>query len=329
MKHTSLSLALFFTFACTAMDKPLAPPPPPHEPLRERRISQPSFGGRSLSSSQPNLPYAYEQNSSLPLLPMATLGASFDGSHAIPPAAMHATSADNSRAIAPAPLHATSASCSQPNLPPLQPFDLHKALRTLMHCKMLLKIESEPDLSDFEELDLSDAKINAVIPAVKALVAYRMTQLRNAHKEDLLKNTTLASHFTLRKLSLAKNNITRLPVEIEQLTDLTELDLSGNMIAELPDSIKNLTNLRKLNVNWPAITRLPARLNEALIHVDDETHKKIVLQLNAQLAKQTAARRSTEKLRVALAPQPAKVLCDFDIDKTPDLGDSDDEFKAR
>lgn len=313
MKHislsTSLSLALFFTFACTAMDKPLAPPPPQHEPLRERSISQPSLGGRSLSSSQPNLPYAHEQNNSLPLLPMATLGSSFDGSNAIPPAA----------------LHATSASCSQPNLPTPQPFDLHKALRRLMHCKILLTIESEPDLSLFEELDLSEAKINAVIPAVKALLAYRMTQLRNAHKEDLLNNTTLANHITLRKLSLAKNSITRLPVEIEQLTDLTELDLSGNIIAELPDGIKNLTNLRKLTLNWPAITRLPSRLNEALIHVDEEAHKKIA----AQLAKQTAARRSTEKLRVALAPQPAKVLCDFDIDKTPDLGDSDDEFKAR
>lgn len=62
----------------------------------------------------------------------------------------------------------------------------------------------------------------------------------------------------LRRLDLSGNQLTSLPIELCQLTNLTELNLSGNQLATLPSEICQLRKLKKISLraNNP-ITLLP------------------------------------------------------------------------
>ena len=50
----------------------------------------------------------------------------------------------------------------------------------------------------------------------------------------------------IKELDLSCNQLTHLPVEIGQLTQLTELYLSGNNITHIPVEIGQLTQLTRL-----------------------------------------------------------------------------------
>jgi internalin A len=63
-------------------------------------------------------------------------------------------------------------------------------------------------------------------------------------------------------LNLSWEQITELPVEIGQLTNLTSLDLSDNQLTALPESIGQLTKLKTLNLGKNPLSELPPEVVE-------------------------------------------------------------------
>ena len=66
----------------------------------------------------------------------------------------------------------------------------------------------------------------------------------------------------LTKLNLYNNNITHLPVEIGQLTQLTTLLLCNNKLTQLPVEIGQLTQLTTLDLSTNNLTNLPAEIGQ-------------------------------------------------------------------
>ena len=74
--------------------------------------------------------------------------------------------------------------------------------------------------------------------------------------EDVLKKLTW-----LKKLDLSRNNLERLPANIDKLKQLTDLDVSRNSrLRSLPDALGQLNKLETLNASHGAIESLPASL---------------------------------------------------------------------
>jgi internalin A len=64
----------------------------------------------------------------------------------------------------------------------------------------------------------------------------------------------------LTSLDLSNNQLTTLPMNIGRLTDLTSLDLSNNQLTTLPMNIGQLTNLTSLDLSNNQLTILPVEL---------------------------------------------------------------------
>ena len=65
-------------------------------------------------------------------------------------------------------------------------------------------------------------------------------------------------------LTSAGNQLTSLPAEVRQLTQLQELSLSYNQLTTLPEWIGELTSLKKLTLYGNQLTSLPAAAIDAL-----------------------------------------------------------------
>ena len=57
----------------------------------------------------------------------------------------------------------------------------------------------------------------------------------------------------IKKLNLSYTNLTQLPVEIGQLTQLTKLNLYNNNLTQLPVEIGQLTQLQHSTTSYPKI----------------------------------------------------------------------------
>ncbi len=66
----------------------------------------------------------------------------------------------------------------------------------------------------------------------------------------------------IKILILSYNNLTQLPVEIWQLTQLTTLNLSNNNITQLPVEIGKLTLLTTLYLSYNKLTYLPVEIGQ-------------------------------------------------------------------
>ena len=66
----------------------------------------------------------------------------------------------------------------------------------------------------------------------------------------------------ITSLDLFDNNITKLPVEIGQLTQLTELYLRNNKLTNLPAEIGQLTQLTTLHLSLNKLTHLPVEIGQ-------------------------------------------------------------------
>lgn len=80
-----------------------------------------------------------------------------------------------------------------------------------------------------------------------------MAQLRPKSKSS---DTPVNSLF----VSLAQNQITKLPLELFWLHGLVELNLRGNRLTRMPPQIAHLTNLQTLNIAQNKLTYLPAEM---------------------------------------------------------------------
>ena len=77
----------------------------------------------------------------------------------------------------------------------------------------------------------------------------------------------------IKKINLSYNKLTKLPVEIGQLTQLTTLHLSNNKLTHLPVEIGQLTQLTTLNLSNNKLTHLPVEIGQLIqlttLHLSD------------------------------------------------------------
>ena len=67
-------------------------------------------------------------------------------------------------------------------------------------------------------------------------------------------------------LDLLSNELTLLPPEIGNLTNLQKLELEYNQLTSLPPEIGNLTNLQQLSVSDNQLTSLPSEIGNCDIY---------------------------------------------------------------
>ena len=66
----------------------------------------------------------------------------------------------------------------------------------------------------------------------------------------------------IKELNVCNNQLTQLPREIGQLTQLTNLDLYDNQLTQLPKEIGNLTQLTYLYLSSNELTQLPSEIGQ-------------------------------------------------------------------
>jgi internalin A len=79
-------------------------------------------------------------------------------------------------------------------------------------------------------------------------------------KETGSLSVRLARAMRTGKLDLSEMELTTLPLEVFQLTNLTNLSLSGNRLTALPPEIAQLTNLQSLSLNENQLTAVPSEV---------------------------------------------------------------------
>ena len=126
----------------------------------------------------------------------------------------------------------------------------------------LLELIKRAASEGWTELDLAGndiIELPSEIGTVKSLEKLILGKFDNGFKGNKLTNVPIeiANLTNLTELSLSNNQITHIPEVITNLVNLTNLYLSRNQITHIPDSIANLTNLTKLALSNNQISQIP------------------------------------------------------------------------
>jgi internalin A len=81
-------------------------------------------------------------------------------------------------------------------------------------------------------------------------------------REELLRLIDQAADEQWTELDLVGEQITEIPMEIGNLTNLTSLNLCWNQIVKIPLEIEKLINLTSLNLSWNQITEIPVSIGK-------------------------------------------------------------------
>jgi internalin A len=81
-------------------------------------------------------------------------------------------------------------------------------------------------------------------------------------REELLALIDQAAEENWRELDLSDRELTELPSEIGQLTNLRMLDLSRNQVTQIPEAIGQLSGLMTLNLSRNQVTQIPEAIGQ-------------------------------------------------------------------
>jgi internalin A len=99
-----------------------------------------------------------------------------------------------------------------------------------------------------------------LIAIIKRAALDGQTELDLSGKDITAIPNEIENSTNLQLLQLSDNQITAIPSEIENLTNLQYLDLSNNQITAIPRAIENLTNLQYIDLSNNQITAIPSEI---------------------------------------------------------------------
>ncbi|KAM9324287.1 E3 ubiquitin-protein ligase LRSAM1 [Gastrophryne carolinensis] len=113
-------------------------------------------------------------------------------------------------------------------------------------------------------LDISKCELSEIPDAAFSMCRFLQKKVLILHSNFLTQLVPKSCHVldlaTLKVLDLHDNQITSLPVDIDQLTSLRVLNVERNDLRALPDSIGKLVQLQTLNVKGNKLKTLPATI---------------------------------------------------------------------
>ncbi|MEH2273771.1 MAG: COR domain-containing protein [Nostoc sp.] len=99
-----------------------------------------------------------------------------------------------------------------------------------------------------------------LLEIIEQAVRDNVTKLDLSNKDLTTLPSEIGQLTNLRSLNLISNQLSSLPPEIVQLTNLQILDLSSNQLSSLPPEIVQLTNLQTLNLISNQLSSLPPEI---------------------------------------------------------------------
>jgi internalin A len=109
---------------------------------------------------------------------------------------------------------------------------------------------------EWEELDLSGCNLKKLPPTIaklkklkKLILGIKLGEHKFLHNQLTSLPTEISELTNLEILDLTSNKISHFPIEITSLTNLLSLKLGINQIKEIPEEISRLTNLQSLDLS--------------------------------------------------------------------------------
>ncbi len=99
-----------------------------------------------------------------------------------------------------------------------------------------------------------------LLQVIKKAASDRVTELDLSRNQLSSLPGEIGQLTNLQKLYLRSNQLSSLPGEIGQLTNLQKLYLSENQLSSLPGEIGQLTNLQSLDLSWNQLSSLPGEI---------------------------------------------------------------------
>ncbi|AMP21062.1 hypothetical protein AZF37_07695 [endosymbiont 'TC1' of Trimyema compressum] len=126
-------------------------------------------------------------------------------------------------------------------------------------------LTSVPDLSNLTNLaslSLDDNALTTFPPSILNLSKLQSLWLGDFAAGNQITSIpdNIGQLSNLTRLLLDSNKLTQIPATIYNLTNLTELSINNNQLASLPDNLGNLSKLTTLNLAGNQLTSLPSSL---------------------------------------------------------------------